>query len=130
MSDLNSPKFGDITWADLTVKDADSIKNFYQNVVGWHSEKVNMGGYDDFNMVTSEGHQSVAGICHARGVNASLPAQWLIYVNVSDIEKSVERCIELGGEIISELKGMGGYGRYCVIKDPAGAVVALFEPTS
>jgi hypothetical protein len=23
---------------------------------------------------------------------------------------------------------MGGYGRYCVIRDPAGAVAALFTP--
>jgi predicted enzyme related to lactoylglutathione lyase len=24
--------------------------------------------------------------------------------------------------------GMGSYGRYCVIRDPAGAHLALFEP--
>jgi len=38
-------------------------------------------------------------------------------------------CRDLGGEILVGPKGMGGHGRYCVIKDPAGAISALFEPT-
>jgi hypothetical protein len=53
---------------------------------------------------------------------------WLIYVNAEDIERSVARCIELGGQVISAPKEMGGQGRYCVIRDPAGAALALFEP--
>jgi uncharacterized protein len=48
--------------------------------------------------------------------------------NVEDIERSVARCVELGGQVISGPKGMGGQDRYCVIRDPAGAALALFEP--
>ncbi len=32
------------------------------------------------------------------------------------------------GKIISGPKDMAGYGRFCTIEDPAGAVCALFEP--
>jgi uncharacterized protein len=119
---------GSIMWTDITVENAERIRDFYSAVVGWTASGVDMGGYDDFNMNDPETGTPVAGVCHARGGNADLPPVWLIYVNVEDIEKSIARCVELGGQVISGPKGMGGQGRYCVIRDPAGAALALFEP--
>ena len=119
---------GSVTWTDLTVENAERIRDFYSAVVGWTASGVDMGGYDDFNMNDPETGTPVAGVCHARGGNADLPPVWLIYVNIEDIEKSIARCVELGGQVISGPKGMGGQGRYCVIRDPAGAALALFEP--
>jgi predicted enzyme related to lactoylglutathione lyase len=120
---------GSIAWADLTVENAERIRDFYSAVVGWNASGVDMGGYDDFNMNVPGTGTPVAGVCHARGVNANLPPVWLIYVNVEDIEKSIASCVELGGQVISGPKVMGGQGRVCVIRDPAGATLALFEPT-
>jgi len=119
---------GSVTWTDLTVENAERIRDFYSAVVGWTASGVDMGGYDDFNMNDPETGTPVAGVCHARGGNADLPPVWLIYVNVEDIEKSIAKCVELGGQVISGPKGMGGQGRYTVIRDPAGAALALFEP--
>jgi len=119
---------GSVTWTDLAVEDAERIRDFYSAVVGWTASGVDMGGYDDFNMNDPVTGAPVAGVCHARGGAADLPPVWLIYVNVEDIEKSIARCVELGGQVISGPKGMGGQGRYCVIRDPAGAALALFEP--
>ena len=124
----NKKKVGEITWFDLTVENAEEIKDFYSKVIGWSSDPVQMGGYNDFNMIKPGDNQTAAGICHARGGNASLPAQWLIYINVADIEESAKNCTSLGGKMLSEPKNMQGYGKYCVIQDPAGAVCALFEP--
>jgi len=67
------------------------------------------------------------GICHARGMNADLPPQWLIYVVVENLERSIEQCAVLDGELLAGPKSMGETGSYCVLRDPAGAVVALFE---
>jgi hypothetical protein len=46
----------------------------YAEVVGWISDPVDMGEYSDFNMIVPKTCESAAGICHARGVNANLPA--------------------------------------------------------
>ena len=46
------------------------------------------------------------------------------------MDASAERCVELGGRLVVPPKEMGGHGSYCVIEDPAGAVVALFEPAT
>lgn len=120
-----TPEPGTISWQDLTVADAEGVRDFYQAVVGWKPEPIPMGGYSDFAM-SAEG-TAVAGICHARGGNADLPPQWLIYITVEDLDHSLAECHRLGGSLIAGPRGYGG-GRYCVIKDPAGAVCALYQP--
>ena len=127
MSDSPKPEIGSIGWTDLTIPNAEEVRNFYSEVVGWKHSPVDMGGYCDFNMLTPFGDNGVAGICHARGVNEGLPPQWLIYITVENIQKSVESCIALGGKILVQPKNMGSYGTFCVIQDPAGAVGALIE---
>ena len=128
MADETKIDIGTITWFDLTAENAEEIKDFYTNVVGWKSDPVKMNGYNDYNMNKPGDNQTITGICHAKGGNANLPPQWLIYITVEKIDSSAKKCVELGGKIISEPKDMQGYGRYCIIQDPAGAVCALFEP--
>lgn len=43
-------KTGKIFWHDLTVENAEQVKDFYCNVVGWTFETVNQGEYDDYNL--------------------------------------------------------------------------------
>jgi predicted enzyme related to lactoylglutathione lyase len=128
MSDESKLPVGAIGWIDLTVGDADGVRDFYRDVTGWTASPVDMGGYSDYNMNEPESGKAVAGVCHARGVNADLPAQWLIYVTVADLDESLRRCASRGGAVLAGPRGMGGQGRYAVIRDPAGAVTALFEP--
>jgi len=131
MSDRQEkPEIGSVGWFDLTVPDAEDVKDFYSRVVGWKYEPVPMGEgeYHDYNMKAPESGLTVTGICHKRGINNDLPAKWLLYITVENLDKSVEECRLNGGQIIAVPKSMGKYGRYCVIEDPAGAVCALFEP--
>ena len=71
--------------------------------------------------------RSVAGICHARGENASLPPAWLVYIVVADLDESMRRTTARGGKVLVPPKSMGAEARFCVIEDPAGAVAALYE---
>ena len=48
--------------------------------------------------------------------------------NVDDIEASRAAVERLGGALITSVKHAEGHGSYCVIRDPAGAVIALFQP--
>ena len=117
---------GRIEWLDLTVNDAARVKDFYCKVVGWKSEEVDMGHYADFNINLPGSGDTVAGICHARGTNANLPSQWLVYVRVSDVAKSARLCEEKGGKVLDGPRRMGG-SNFCVIQDPAGACMALIS---
>ena len=122
-----SPAVGTIAWRDLTVPNAESIRTFYEQVVGWKSSPVDLGSYSDFEMLQPSSGESVAGICHARGSNAGLPPVWLIYITVEDLDHSLQECQRLGGALVAAPRSYGG-GRYCVIQDPAGALCALYQP--
>ncbi|MHC4472339.1 MAG: VOC family protein [Planctomycetota bacterium] len=127
MSDEKKTGIGSITWRDLTVEDAEGVRRFYCEVVGWESRPHDMGEYHDFDILAPGTDESVAGICHARGPNANLPPQWLVYITVEDVDASARTCVELGGAVLDEPRDMGRH-RFCVIQDPAGAVAALVSP--
>jgi predicted enzyme related to lactoylglutathione lyase len=117
---------GKISWIDLSVPQAESVRDFYAQVVGWQPESVSMGEYDDYNMMPDDGQQPAAGICHARGVNAALPPVWIIYITVDDLDRSIAYIRELGGEVIDERRQEDGTG-FCIFRDPAGAVAAVYQ---
>jgi len=119
------PRPGCIAWHDLTVEDAAGVRDFYAAVVGWAPEPVSMGEYEDYNLTTDDG-TPVAGVCHARGPNADLPPTWLLYVVVEDLDRSLEAVRERGGEVVAPVRTMGDH-RWAVIRDPAGAVLALYK---
>ena len=121
---MTKANVGAVTWIDLTVEDAERLGEFYGEVVGWRPEGVEMDGYEDFMMNRPDDGECAAGICHARGPNAKIPPQWLVYVAVEDVEASAARCVELGGEVVDGPRAMGP-SRFCVVRDPAGAVLGL-----
>lgn len=124
---MDKPQIGSVAWRDLTVPNAAELRDFYCAVVGWKSAEHPMGDYADYNILAPESGECVAGICHARGPNANVPAQWLIYITVADVEQSAARCRALGGAVLDGPRSMGA-ARMCVIRDPAGAVAALYQP--
>ncbi|HEX5720684.1 MAG TPA: VOC family protein [Thermoanaerobaculia bacterium] len=125
MSETPKPQVGTIAWTDLTVPNADEVRDFYAAVTGWKPEALSMGDYSDYVM-SAPGGTGVAGVCHARGTNAGLPQQWLIYITVESVDESIRQCEQRGGKVIAGPKKMGA-GKYCVIQDPAGAVAALID---
>jgi len=120
------PEIGSMVWIDLTVEDAETVRDFYSAVVGWSSDEVDMGGYSDFSMNTPDSGTTITGVCHARGVNEDMPPAWMPYFVVADLDASIEKCNGSGGKVVVEPRTLGE-GRFCVVKDPAGAVAALYE---
>lgn len=123
---MSGQPIGSIGWVDLTVPECDAIRSFYERVVGWTSQPVEMEGYSDYCMIPPGAQNPAAGICHARGVNADIPAHWLVYITVANVEESVRTCVSLGGSVIRPPSEMGG-AKVAIIRDPAGAVCALYE---
>lgn len=123
-------KIGTIAWQDLTVNNAEDVRDFYAEVVGWKPNPVNMGDYDDFSMAPEGADQPSAGICHAKGDNKNLPPQWLIYIYVENLNTSMTAVEAKGGKLLTEVKSYGGSSKYVIIEDPAGAVCALYEDNS
>ena len=121
------PPIGTVGWFDLTVPNAPVVRAFYERVAGWTATPLSMGDYDDYIMSATGTGAPVGGVCHARGKNAGLPAAWLMYITVADLEASLTACEASGGRILSAPRNAGGPARFAVIEDPAGAPVALYD---
>jgi predicted enzyme related to lactoylglutathione lyase len=117
---------GKIGWIDITADDAERLRDFCRNVIGWKPENVDMGDYADFNMTMPESGVPAADICHARGSNANWPGQRLIGIVVHDAEARARACTANGGNVLVGPKAMGD-GKIGVIEDPSGAVAALYQ---
>jgi predicted enzyme related to lactoylglutathione lyase len=93
--------------------------NVYDRVIG---EVVGLVSLPDYGAGTRAG-------CAGRtrqGVNAHLPACWLMYIIVENLQESIDACRSLGGRVIDG-PGEGAGNRWCVIQDPVGAYVALYQ---
>lgn len=123
---MNKNEVGNVAWFDLTVKDAVKVKDFYKSVIGWQENPVDMGGYQDYSMQTSDSLTDVAGICHARGPNEGLPAQWLLYFKVADLKASIMAVTQSGGTVLTPVKNLSASSHFVIIQDPAGAVCAIY----
>lgn len=116
---------GRLGWIDLTVDDAEHVRDFYGAVVGWTPDDVDMGDYADFNMLDDAG-TAVAGVCHRRGGNASMPTGWLPYFVVADLDAALAAALEGGGSV-GDARTMGGSARWAIVRDPAGNAFAVWE---
>lgn len=123
---MDKNKIGRIGWMDLTVNDAETVSEFYSEVIGWKKEGLSMGDYNDYVMKDAANDEGITGVCHAKGVNNYLPPQWIIYIGVADLDASLATCKKLGGKIIGNKRTMGGKETYCLIQDPAGAYMMLY----
>ncbi len=123
---MSDNKIGTMAWLDLSVNNAEVVKSFYQEVIGWKVDNISMGEYDDYAMLEPINSEAVAGVCHAQGVNKDLPPAWLPYFLVADIEQSIAAVQAKGGTLVTEIKAMGS-DKYVVIQDPAGAVCAIYQ---
>lgn len=128
---MSSPplRTGFIKWADLTVENAEAVRDFYAGVVGWRPVGMPVEGREDFVMLHPQSGDPAAGVCHQAGSLEGLPQQWLVYVTVEDLDDSIVATDELGGRVVFGPRESEALGRWCVVEDPAGAVMALTELT-
>lgn len=130
MSDITPKTYqtGAIISTDLTIDNTEQVLDFYKQVIGWDSEALDMqddqGQYVDY-VVKDDAGNWVGGICHKRGMNQDLPPVWLVYIQVTDIEASLQQCVTLGGKVLKKSRLDDGSVQYAVIQDPAGAILAI-----
>ncbi|MBX3118150.1 MAG: hypothetical protein KF784_03730 [Fimbriimonadaceae bacterium] len=119
---------GKIGWIEFHVNGSIAAQNFYSQVVGWQTEGLDVEGKMDYNVFPKGSEEAVAGIIHSP-VIAAQKAMWVPYLVVDDVNFAAGTVKRLGGQVIEGPKDAEGYGKYCLIQDPFGAICALFEPS-
>lgn len=122
---------GDFVWYDLMTTDTEAAKAFYGNVVGWGAQAAPPVPGMTYTLFTA-GETSVAGLMEltAEARQMGVPPCWTGYVAVDDVDATAEKVKRLGGAVHRPPADIPNVGRFAIIADPQGAVVALFKPTS
>jgi predicted enzyme related to lactoylglutathione lyase len=113
---VNEP--GCMVWNELATPDVEGSLSFYRALLGWAAE-VDATGY--------------ATIRTAEGLNGGIrPAQpgeapaWLVYFSTASCDEAVAHVRQWGGGVVTEPID-ATVGRIAVVRDPQGAVLALYE---
>lgn len=107
----------------LHTGDLAKAKDFYGRLFGW--------GLTD--LPTPKGPFTLIKVGEGTGggmmknPEPSTPPHWLAYVGVDDIDAACARAVELGGTVVHPVTKVGFVGSMCVIQDPTGAHVALWQ---
>jgi uncharacterized protein len=114
---------GKFVWYELMTTNMTAAETFYRGVVGWNAKEAGMNGmsYTLFSM----GEASVAGLMTLP--DAGRKPAWIGYVAVDDVDASAAQVEREGGKIHRAPDDIPGVGRFAVIADPQGTVLALFS---
>ncbi|NTV87852.1 MAG: VOC family protein [Burkholderiaceae bacterium] len=111
---------------ELHTPDLARAKDFYSRLFDWTLEDIPAPGGDMPYTMINVGEGTGGGMFADLDPKA-LP-HWLAYVGVDDIEASTRKAGELGGSVLQEVMQIADYGWLSIIRDPTGAVIALWQP--
>jgi uncharacterized protein len=111
---------GALSWNELASGDLDASAGFYSELFGWEAQP-----FEDMAFpyrIIQNGGASNGGM---RESQQNEPTYWLAYFGTDDIDATMARSTELGGNSIMGPMDIG-MGKIAVLQDPQGAVFALF----
>ena len=82
-----------------------------------------LGTYYALNGADGKGRGGVM-----KAPDESMQPQWVPYVCVEDVDKTVAMVAPLGGKLLMGPEDIPGVGRYAVLADPLGVQVAMLRP--
>ncbi|MBI3924413.1 MAG: VOC family protein [Armatimonadetes bacterium] len=124
MPDQATPGSGTFFWNQCLSSQPETTRSFYCDLFGWTCQEVDMGFWK-YTVFQKDGG-NVAGLMAMGGpMFQGVPSQWLPYIAVDNVDAAVSKARELGAEMKCPPVDLRGIGRFSVIMDPTGAMVAL-----
>lgn len=115
---------GRFVWRELVANNPASVAAFYADLFGWNATSVEMGQPEPYTMLRHPGLDEDVGGATAPAMEG-VPPHWLDYISVDDVDASLATVAEHGGTALTPAIDIP-VGRFAVVKDPSGAVLALF----
>lgn len=120
---------GIFCWVDLATGDAEAAKAFYAPLFGWETEDAPAGEGMTYVMCRLDGEDVCALYEMSAGMREQgTPPHWASYLNVPDIDATLERAVDLGATAPGPAIDVMDVGRMAFVQDPTGARVNLWQP--
>jgi len=115
---------GRLVWYELLTTDPKAAIAFYTEVIRWKTEPF---GADYTMFVGSQGPLGGVSVLPETAKKMGAPPYWQVNIEVANVDQTVEQVKKLGGQI-HVVETVPTVGRFAVIADPQGAVVAVYTP--
>lgn len=115
---------GRYIWHELMTPDAAAAGTFYSAVVGWTVEPWKTDGAEVQYWSFMDGARPAAGMMPVPAAMSGAPASWIAYVEVDDVDTTVDQALSLGATVLAPARTMPGVGRFAALRDPQGAAFA------
>jgi predicted enzyme related to lactoylglutathione lyase len=111
---------GKLVHFEMPVKDADGAKKFYAGLFGWEFGDSAMPGIEYYMVQTGEDQ---GGAVYPSESGEQGP---IVYFDTDDIDASIAKTRELGGEA-EDKQSIPGIGWFTRCKDPEGTPFSLYQ---
>lgn len=119
---------GTFVWMELSTNHQAGAKQFYSSLFGWEARDIPMGPDAVYTTFQRNGRDVCAAYTMKEEDRAvGVPPNWLLYIAVDNADDAVSRALELGGQPLSPAIEVPNVGRIAVIRDPVGAIFAIFQ---
>lgn len=120
---------GQFCWYDLITTDPAAAKRYYPALFNWKVESFPFSSPDQPYDMWSVNGNTLGGVgklseqMRAKG----LESHWMPSVHVNNIDETASKAMSLGGRVMAGPMDIPETGRYAVLTDPQGAMIAIFE---
>lgn len=123
---------GNICWSECVTSDVEAAKAHYEALCGWTFEGMPMPGGTGTYWVAKQGDTMVCGLMAVADLpgGESIPPHWMTYVEVADVDATVDKVAGTGGKVQAPPFDVPGVGRIAMVTDPGGAMVGLMTPSN
>jgi len=117
-------QIGQFSWNELATSDYKGAFSFYSDLFGWEPQEAMDMGPGGIYQIYGQGGASLGGMFNKPDEMPG-PPMWLYYVSVKDVNVTVEKVTELGGQVLNGPMEVPGGDLIAQCVDPQGALFAL-----
>jgi predicted enzyme related to lactoylglutathione lyase len=121
---LNEP--GALCWSELTTRDPKAAETFYTKLFGWTAKHSAPAAVDNYTEFSNQGQPGIGMMAMREDQPASMPSYWMPYFQVADCDSATTKATGLGARVMVPPTDIPKTGRFSIIGDPQGAMLALF----
>ncbi len=116
---------GTLCWTELSARDTEGAKAFYGALFGWDArvQETPSGPYTLFSIEGSD----VGGMLQINDEWGDVPAAWMPYYGVADLDVALKEVPGHSGEITMGPMEAEGVGRFAFVRDPQGAFLSIIQ---
>jgi predicted enzyme related to lactoylglutathione lyase len=115
---------GTVTWVDLMTTDPTGVQKFYGELFGWTFD---IGGPETNHYAMAKlGGANVGGV-GPQPPGAQFPPAWSVYFASDDVDATIAKVKELGGNLVMGPMDVMEEGRLAFFADPTGAHFGVWQ---